>query len=126
MGKNQQAWQRGVRMANLWKKFKASALNFDNRCVTWARLKKLPTWVGHLPTILACMLLFTSIVMGSALIAFSLAFVFGLAFIIEQVRHNACIENEGYEGSGSPLSEYRDGDQGFGLYCGSYRIDEED
>ncbi len=126
MDKNQQAWQRGVRMASLWKKLKASVLHFDNRCVTWVKRKNLPAWVGHLPTVLACMLLLASMVMGSALIAFSLALVFSLAFIIEHVRHNACIENDDSEGSSSPLSEYRDGDQGFGLYCGSYRIDEDD
>ena len=89
MDKNQQAWQRGVRMASLWKKLKASVLLFDNRCVAWARLKKLPTWVGHLPTILACMLLFACIVMGSALIVFSLALLFSLALIIGQIRHGA-------------------------------------
>ncbi len=45
------AYQRGVRMATLWKRIKSSILNWDSRCVSKARSHKLPGWIGHIPTV---------------------------------------------------------------------------
>lgn len=44
------AYQRGVRMANLWKRLKGRILRWDQICVSKARAHKLPGWVGHIPT----------------------------------------------------------------------------
>lgn len=48
--KQQHAYQRGVRMANLWKRLKDTILKWDSRCVSKARSHKLPDWIGHIPT----------------------------------------------------------------------------
>lgn len=45
------AYQRGVRMATLWKRIKSTILNWDSRCVPKARSHKLPGWIGHIPTV---------------------------------------------------------------------------
>jgi len=57
-------------------------------------------------------------------------FIWAISFILQQVGQADSQENDtNYFDSNTdsePLTEYRDGDQGYGLYCGSYRIDLDD
>ncbi|WP_199638498.1 hypothetical protein JEM67_02230 [Serratia sp. PAMC26656] len=48
--RNQQAYQRGIRVARMWKRLKGTILRWDHRCVSKARNYRLPGWVGHVPT----------------------------------------------------------------------------
>ncbi|REF42021.1 hypothetical protein [Serratia ficaria] len=48
--RNQQAYQRGIRITRMWKRLKCTILKWDTNCVTKVRSHKLPGWVGHIPT----------------------------------------------------------------------------
>lgn len=48
--REQQAYQRGIRVARMWKRLKGTILRWDTFCVSKARKHKLPGWVGHVPT----------------------------------------------------------------------------
>lgn len=47
--RNQQAYQRGIRVAHMWKRLKGTILRWDTFCVSKARKHRLPTWLGHVP-----------------------------------------------------------------------------
>lgn len=53
------AYQRGVRMAKLWKRLKSTILRWDAFCVAKAHGYNLPIWIGRTPLIFLslCMLL---------------------------------------------------------------------
>lgn len=123
------AYQRGVRMANLWKRLKGTILKWDSICVSKARNYKLPGWVGHFPIAIALLAPLATALLGGVAIAGSLLFIWAIAFILQQVSQTSSQETDSeYFDSDNhdPLTEYRDGNQGFGLYCGEYRIDQED
>lgn len=46
------AWNRGARLAILYKQMKVKLLNLDKICVTLAKKNRIPTWIGHIPLIL--------------------------------------------------------------------------
>jgi hypothetical protein len=46
------AWNRGARLAILYKQMKVNLLNLDKICVTLAKKNRIPTWIGHIPLIL--------------------------------------------------------------------------
>ncbi|AOV10022.1 MULTISPECIES: DUF3742 family protein [Enterobacteriaceae] len=126
----QHAYQRGARIARLWKKVKGSVLHWDKRCVAWANKKHLPSWIGHAPIIVALLGLLTAILMGSVVIAGCLLFICAITFTIQQIGQ---ANHQGHDvahldssTSNEPLTEFRNGDQGYGLYCGSYRIDQDE
>lgn len=48
------AWNRGVRLAGLWKRAKANLLKWDRKCVVWAKAHRLESWIGHIPVFLLC------------------------------------------------------------------------
>ncbi|EFE96284.1 hypothetical protein [Serratia odorifera] len=119
------AYQRGVRMANLWKRIKGTILHWDNVCVSKARSHKLPGWVGRIPIAIALLGSLTAALLGGLAIAGCLLFIWAIAFILQQFNQPTAPEYVDPVNNES-LTEYRDGDQGFGLYCGAYRIDLED
>ncbi len=43
------AWERGVRLAAIWKGIKKIFTRLDQRCVILAKQYKLPKWLGHIP-----------------------------------------------------------------------------
>ncbi|MEL5421579.1 hypothetical protein [Serratia nevei] len=65
------AYQRGVRMANLWKRLKGTILKWDAICVAKARRYKLPGWIGHIPMVLLTISILVALVFGGAIIATS-------------------------------------------------------
>ncbi|MGK0666321.1 MULTISPECIES: DUF3742 family protein [unclassified Serratia (in: enterobacteria)] len=124
------AYQRGVRMASLWKRLKGTILKWDSFWLTKARKYKLPAWLGHMPVAVALLVSLIIMLVGGAIITGALLFIWAIAFILQQVDQTDSHENDAnYFDSrtdNDALAEYRDGDQGYGLYCGSYRIDLDD
>ena len=123
------AYQRGVRMAKLWKRLKSTILRWDAFCVTKAHNYKLPSWIGHLPIAITLLATLATTLLGGVAIAGCLLFIWAIAFILQQVSQTSSqatdseyFDSDNYES----LAEYRDSNQGFGLYCGEYRIDQED
>ncbi|EIX9082259.1 hypothetical protein MLE32_000548 [Klebsiella aerogenes] len=97
MDKNQQAWQRGVRMASLWKKLKASVLHFDNRCVTWVKRKNLPAWLGHFPIFLFGFIALCGCIVWGLLAVFSLVTIWALMVIISNIGSHNCPDHSHHD-----------------------------
>lgn len=127
---NQQAYQRGIRIARMWKRLKGTILRWDMFCVSKARKHKLPGWIGHVPIAVAFLGSAAAALFGGFIIAGSLLFIWAFAFILQHVgQENTQINDSDYFDSSinsGALTEYRDGDQGYGLYCGAYRVDLDD
>ncbi len=123
------AYQRGVRMAKLWKRLKSTILRWDTYCVAKASSYKLPGWIGHFPIVIAFLSSLTAALLGGVAIAGCLLFIWAIAFILQQVNQTSshATDSENFDSDNNEsFTEYRDGIQGFGLYCGEYRIDQED
>ncbi|WP_262121624.1 hypothetical protein [Serratia ficaria] len=127
--KQHHAYQRGVRMASLWKRLKGTILKWDTFFVAKARAHQLPSWIGHIPITIALFGSLTAALLGGAAIAGCLLFIWAIAFILQQISPTSpkTTDSEYFDSdTNESLTEYRDGNQGFGLYCGEYRIDQED
>lgn len=125
-----QAYVRGRKVAIIWKRLKRVVSAWDQLCVIWARNHKLPAWIGHMPVIIAGLGTLAGSLLGGAVIVGCLIFIWAIAFILQQIAQTNHLENNAdhfdSEGYNQPLTEYRNGDQGYGLYCGSYRMDQDE
>ena len=65
------AWERGVRLAAIWKGTKKIFTRLDQRCVMLAKLYKLPKWLGHMPLLLAVLCSLVALIAGGLLISCS-------------------------------------------------------
>lgn len=112
-------------MANLWKRLKGTILKWDAICVA-----KLPGWIGYMPMIIALFGSTTVVLFGGVIIASCMLFIWAFAFILQHVgQENTKVNDSEYFDSSinsEALTAHRDGDQGYRLYCGSYRIDLDD
>ncbi len=123
------AYQRGVRMANLWMRVKSTILRWDAFCVAKAHSYKLPGWIRHFPIVIAFLASLTAALLGGVAIAGCLLFIWAIAFILRQVNQTSpqATDSEYFDSANNEsFTEYRDGNQGFGLYCREYRMDQED
>jgi len=124
------AYQRGVHIANLWKHLKGTILTWNAICVAKAHSHKLPSWVGNMPMIIALLGSATAILFGGIVIVSCMLFIWAIAFILQHIgQENTQVNDSEDFGSSTNnefLTEYRVGDQGYGLYCGSYRMDLDD
>ncbi|HDG1673086.1 TPA: hypothetical protein PFE07_002542 [Kluyvera cryocrescens] len=83
MEQHQQAWQRGVRMANYWIKLRSSAFYFDACCMAKAKKSSLPNWVGHIPLIIMIFLSLICVIVGGIALASCTVFLWALALIVQ-------------------------------------------
>lgn len=101
---NQQAYQRGIRVARMWKRLKGTILRWDMFCVSKARKRKLPGWIGHLPIAVAFLGSVTAALLGGIIIAGSLLFIWAIAFIIQNIGQDSS-RNLDYENDSSETSQ---------------------
>lgn len=75
------AYQRGVRMANLWKRLKGTILKWDSFWVSKARKYNLPTWLGHVP--ITCLVAVSAIsgLTSGLLVAIIILFIWALLLL---------------------------------------------
>ncbi|WP_261426019.1 hypothetical protein [Serratia proteamaculans] len=78
--RNQQAYQRGIWVAHMWKRLKGRILRWDTFFVSKARRYRLPTWLGHAP--ITCLVAISTIsgLTGGLLVA--VVILFGWAFLL--------------------------------------------
>ncbi|MGP0837999.1 hypothetical protein [Serratia sp. CY85251] len=125
--RDQQAYQRGIKAARLWKRLKGTILRWDQLCVSKARAQKLPGWIGHGPMAIALIASVAIIVFGGIVIIGCMLLISAIAYIFQHVgQSNYDADHFDSNTDNKPLTEYRDGDQGYGLYSGSYRMDLDD
>ena len=82
---NEQAYVRGLKAATYWKHLKKVVSTWDRLCVAWAKNHKLPAWIGHIPIFIAVLGSLAGIVLGGAMIAGCLIFIWTIAFILQQI-----------------------------------------
>ncbi|HEI8955488.1 TPA: hypothetical protein SLG95_003602 [Serratia liquefaciens] len=119
---NQQAYQRGIRIARMWKRLKGTILRWDMFCVSKARKHKLPSWIGHVPIAVAFLGSAAAALFGGIIIAGGLLFIWAIAFILQNADFSnmqvSDSTNESVDDDG-----YNAGPEGFGNYVGGTRID---
>ncbi|MEE4411932.1 MULTISPECIES: hypothetical protein [unclassified Serratia (in: enterobacteria)] len=113
--RNQQAYQRGIWVARMWKRLKGTILRWDTFCVSKARKHKLPGWIGHVPIAVAFLGSAATALFGGIIIAGSLLFIWAIAIILQNI--NTSNENV-FDDRGSGPS-IRHGNDGYGYYTSS-------
>lgn len=76
------AYQRGVRMASLWKRLKGTILRWDSFWVSKVRKFNLPAWIGHIPMSVLAAIMLTALVFGGMVIASSAVLVGALVLLV--------------------------------------------
>ena len=119
--RDQQAYQRGIRAARLWKRLKGTTLRWDQRCVTNACKHKLPGWIGHIPMSLFAVIMLAALVFGGMVIASVTIIIMALVLIILSILEPSDEINE------NTTFEYKIyGDLGSGWYSGKTKISDGD
>ncbi|WP_261640997.1 lipid droplet assembly factor 1 [Erwinia mallotivora] len=98
------AWQRGVRLATIWKRVRGNLIQWDNRCVKWAKKKNAPAWVGHIPLIAFILFSITTICIGGLLMISAIVIWAALLISshlkapvqVEVINNNSPTDYEGY------------------------------
>uniref|UniRef100_A8G8M3 DUF3742 family protein n=1 Tax=Serratia proteamaculans (strain 568) TaxID=399741 RepID=A8G8M3_SERP5 len=98
--RNQQAYQRGIRVARMWKRLKGTILRWDTLCVSKARKYGLPAWLGHVPIASLVAVSVISCLIGGLLIAVVILFVWALILLpsmMELLRPTANVKVTNWE-----------------------------
>ncbi|QLS53466.1 hypothetical protein HV314_04560 [Citrobacter sp. RHBSTW-00887] len=114
------AWNRGARLAILYKQMKVNLLNLDKICVTLAKKNRIPTWIGHMPLILVFAGTLAGLLTVGFVISACLIFLLCITFIAKNVSSSAPDDDDSSTGPG-----YRYGKDGYGYYTGSDDITSE-
>ncbi|WP_405052969.1 DUF3742 family protein [Serratia ureilytica] len=114
--RNQQAYQRGIWVARMWKRLKNTILRWDTLCVSKARKHKLPGWIGHLPIAIVFLGSVTVALFGGIIIVASLLFIWTIAIILQNI--NTSNENV-FDDDRDSGSSIRHGNDGYGYYTSS-------
>ena len=116
------AYQRGVRMANLWKRLKGAILRWDAFCVSKARKYKLPGWIGHIPMSMLAASILAAVAFGGLFIA-SIGIITSAIILIASLAFEPLDE----QNSRKSTFEYKTyGEFGPGWYSGKTKISDGD
>ncbi|EMX8467010.1 hypothetical protein AAH178_002902 [Serratia marcescens] len=132
--RDQQAYQRGIKAARLWKRLKGTILRWDHACVSSARKHKLPGWIGHIPMGMLAVIMLTALVFGGMVIASSAVLVSALVLLVsgantieERTSSDDCnssdLPQKTYE---SPIEYNAHGDAGPGWYASGFKLEDDD
>lgn len=127
---DEQAYIRGVRAAGIWKRLKHTVASWDQRGTAWAKNHNIPVWIGRVPLVAAILISLTCLIAGGFIVAFIVAFIWGMLFIAQNTGNNL-LRHENTNAS-TTHAQFRNGSQGYGLYSGSedlvtsHRIDLDD
>ncbi|MDL1247531.1 hypothetical protein PST86_00285 [Yersinia pestis] len=120
--RDQQAFQRGIRVARLWKLLKSTILRWDQRWVSKACKHKLPNWIGHIPMIMLATSILAAVAFGGLLIA-SLGIIMSAIILIASLVFEPLYE----QNSRKSTFEYKTyGEFGPGWYSGKTKISDGD
>jgi hypothetical protein len=117
---DEQAYTRGVRAAGIWKRLKHTLINWDQRCIAWAKNHNVPVWVGRVPFVTAIFVSLIGLITGGFVVVCIVAFIWAIAFILQSVDLNSIDDDSKPTGPG-----YRYGQDGYGYYSGSDDITSE-
>ncbi|EPG9313715.1 hypothetical protein I9Y15_004794 [Serratia marcescens] len=86
--RDQQAYQRGLWAVRKWSRLKNVIMSWDRLCVSKIRENRLPTWIGHVPIVIALIASVAAILFGGLLVAVCLLFIWAIAFILQNAGQN--------------------------------------
>lgn len=116
------AYQRGVRMASLWKRLKDTIMRWDRRCVAKARKHRLPGWIGRIPMIMLATSILATVTFGGLFIA-SLGIIMSAIILIASLVFEPLDE----QNSRKSTFEYKTyGEFGPGWYSGKTKVSDGD
>ncbi|QTF09650.1 hypothetical protein HC231_18285 [Brenneria izadpanahii] len=132
--RNQQALQRGILAARMWKRLKSTILRLDQRCVSKARAHKFPGWVGHIPMSMFAIIMLAALVFGGMIIASSAVLVGALVLLVSGSFSSEGDANRKEGGEDFPPTylnndfgtKYRSGPHGWGWYDSTGYMHDED
>lgn len=125
------AFNRGRRAAGFWLRLSKSAKGANNICISWAKRRGLPVFMGRLPVPIAGFMFVTFVALSGLFVGAIL--VIGAVFLY--MLRNLSVTGAEDSDVTDELSghQYRDGNDGFGMYSGpqnvtvtSTRIDRDD
>ncbi|QNK34723.1 hypothetical protein HF675_04005 [Serratia sp. JUb9] len=110
------AYQRGMRIASLWKRIKGTILRWDAFCVAKAHDHKLPSWVGRTPLIFISLCMLVALALGGIIFLLIALFITAISLLVLSIF--------------SPPPTHRDdafeykafGDLGPGWYSGKTKV----
>lgn len=76
-----QAYQRGLKAAGIWKGTKNRLKHWDEVCVAIAGRHNIPRWVGHTPIVAFCVLSVAAILFGGMIIGSLFLFLWAIFLI---------------------------------------------
>lgn len=91
------AYQRGVKVAGLWKRFSGQIKYQDSRCVGWAKNHRLPTWVGHIPVVGLILAICGAAIFASLIVTGCLIFIWAIVYIIQNIGSGNSQHDDYYE-----------------------------
>lgn len=86
--RDQQAYQRGVWTARKWSRLRNMIMTWDRLCVSKVRENRLPTWIGHVPIVIALIASVAAMLFGGLLLAGCMLFIWAIAFILQNAEQN--------------------------------------
>ncbi|MGC8427391.1 hypothetical protein [Mixta calida] len=114
------AFKRGKHVARLWLRLSKGIKVANSACMLWTLKRGLPAFLGRLPVPIAVFTLFTFMAVGGLFIG--AAFLVGAIFIY-MVSNLAVADANGSDVSeGQSGHQYRDGNDGFGMYSGPQNV----
>lgn len=131
--RDQQAYQRGIKAARLWKRLKGTVLRWDHACVSSARKHKLPGWIGHIPMGMLAVIMLATLVFGGMVITISAVFAAALALLVSSSTADENSNNK-EDSDAFPTAQsnngfgtrYRSGPHGWGWYDSTGYMHDED
>lgn len=124
---DKRAWNRGVRLAGIWKRAKANLLNWDKKCVAWAKAHRLEGWMGHIPACLLCVGSLALLILSSGfilkIIVISL-FLVCLFFPTSSSREGSSKDSIGRSYK-NPTAYDSNGELGPGHYADNYKTSDD-
>ncbi|EBH9578867.1 hypothetical protein ER596_23715 [Salmonella enterica subsp. enterica serovar Havana] len=81
---DKRAWNRGVRLAGIWKRVTANLLKWDKKCVVWAKAHRLKSWMGHIPLLLTIICSLAALIAGGLIVSGSAVLLWSLIALVTQ------------------------------------------
>lgn len=86
--RDQQAYQCGVWAARKWSRLKNVIMRWDRLCVSKVRENRLPSWIGHVPIVIALIASVAAMLFGGLLVTGCMLFIWAIAFILQNAEQN--------------------------------------
>lgn len=121
------AWNRGVRLAGIWKRAKANLLNWDKKCVVWAKAHRLKSWMGYIPVFLLCVGSLGLLILSSGFILKAIVILLLLIslFFPAGSSQDSSSQNSTGRSYKNPTAYDSNGELGPGHYADSYKTSDD-